>query len=171
VYVVDVAVAALGIVAYLDEKERGSSAGVGVFEPPPPPTAIVAEGRRSGSVLSFVIEHATGGRSSRGSQRTGGGKSGFGRVRSVRVGKKKKRSRGSGGEQYEMEDLESQNSSLGKAYGEGEEEEEKLPGCLRALVGLVTVTFKCFVWCVTVMLKAVLGCLGLFARCCGLGKL
>jgi hypothetical protein len=68
-------------------------------------------------------------------------------------------------EQFEM-DLESQSSDLGKGS-----EKDKVPGVLRALVGLITVTFKCLVWCATVAFKTLVAILSLLTRCCGMGKL
>ncbi len=67
-------------------------------------------------------------------------------------------------EQFEM-DLESQTSDLGKG------EKDKVPGVLRALVGLVTVTFKCLIWCVSIAFRALMAILSGLTRCCGLGKL
>jgi Flp pilus assembly protein TadB len=68
-------------------------------------------------------------------------------------------------EQFEM-DLESQSSDLGKGA-----EKDKVPGVLRALVGLITVTFKCLVWCATVAFKTLVAILSVLTRCCGMGKL
>ncbi|KAJ4295926.1 hypothetical protein N0V88_004628 [Collariella sp. IMI 366227] len=69
-------------------------------------------------------------------------------------------------EQFEI-DLESQDSDLKK----GRREEDELPWVLRALVGLITGSFKCVVWCITLAFKALLGILSVFTKCCGLGKL
>lgn len=49
VYVMDIAVTALLIIANEDEKERK----IEIFEPPPPPPAVLKEGRRSNSRLSI----------------------------------------------------------------------------------------------------------------------
>lgn len=83
------------------------------------------------------------------------------RKREMKKSKKGKKGRM---EQFEL-DLESQTSDLGKG------EKDKVPGVLRALVGLVTITFKCFVWCATLAFKALMAILSGLARCCGLGKL
>ncbi|SPQ18793.1 42611231-4517-46d5-b055-a48cc4eead91 [Thermothielavioides terrestris] len=124
VYLVDVVVAALVLVAHLDARKSRGQHGAGggggeVFEAPP-----------------------------------GGGES-------KKKGGKGKRA---GMEQFEM-DLESQSSDLGK------EDDEKLPGVLRAAVGLVKITFKCFVWSATLAFKALMAILSGLTRCCGLGKL
>lgn len=67
-------------------------------------------------------------------------------------------------EQFEM-DVESQGSDLGKG------DKDKLPWALRAVVGLLTATFKCFVWCATLAFKTLAAVLSGLTRCCGLGKL
>jgi hypothetical protein len=85
------------------------------------------------------------------------------------MNKKKKGGKRPRMEQFEM-DLESQSSDLGKGKGAAAEK-DKVPGVLRALVGLVTITFRCFVWCATLAFKALLAILSVFTRCCGLGKL
>jgi hypothetical protein len=82
------------------------------------------------------------------------------RKREMKKGKKKKVRM----EQFEL-DLESQTSDLGKG------EKDKVPGVLRVLIGLFTVTFKCFVWCATLAFKALLAILSGLTKCCGLGKL
>ncbi len=79
------------------------------------------------------------------------------RKKEMKKGKKR------GMEQFEM-DLESQ-SSLKK------DDKDKVPGVLRAAVKLVTVTLRCFVWCATLVFKALMAILSGLARCCGLGKL
>ncbi|KAL2154264.1 hypothetical protein VTH82DRAFT_2940 [Thermothelomyces myriococcoides] len=185
VYLVDVAVAALVLVAHLDAKKNGSSsaaavrggpataaaaavAGLEIFEPPP----VVYSGR-NGSI------HSSG---SRGDGHRRSSSWNPKRVMSRASGRRKNEDgdRGSSGgnssrrktrkpaEQFEL-DLESQNSDLGK--GGADADKDKVPGVLRALVGIVTVTFKCFVWCITLSAKMLLGILSLFTRCCGLGKL
>lgn len=163
VYLVDVVVAALAIVAHLDGKGRSNGGGGGgmmvgggggeVFEPPP-----VVFGGPNGSVYSAE------GRSSWSGRRVGSRAS-----RREEKERKKEMKRKKGGkkarmEQFEM-DLESQTSDLGKG------EKDKVPGVLRALVGLVTVTFKCVLWCVTLGFKALMAILSGLAKCCGLGKL
>ncbi|KAL2122800.1 hypothetical protein VTJ04DRAFT_3255 [Mycothermus thermophilus] len=165
VYLVDVAVAALLVVAHLDAAANAAPAGAGVgwvgaavhqagvtevFEPPP-----VVLGGPNGSLYS--------GRSSRQSRR-----------REERERKRKeKRGSGSGSgakrafEQFEI-DLESQTSDL-KAVAR--EKKKELPFVLRMLVSLVTCAFKCLFWCATIAFKALWAILSGLARCCGLGKL
>jgi hypothetical protein len=82
------------------------------------------------------------------------------RKKEMKKGRKKKARM----EQFEI-DLESQTSDLGKG------EKDKVPGALRVLIGLFTVTFKCFVWCATLAFKALLAILSGLTKCCGLGKL
>jgi hypothetical protein len=126
-----------------------------VFEPPP-----VVFGGPNGSVHS-----AAEGRSSWSGLRAGSRASRREEKERKKEMKKRKKSGKKGRmEQFEM-DLESQSSDLGKG------EKDKVPGVLRALVGLVTVTFKCVLWCVTLGFKALMAILSGLARCCGLGKL
>ncbi|KAK4132552.1 hypothetical protein BT67DRAFT_425354 [Trichocladium antarcticum] len=131
VYLVDVAVAALVLVAHGDAGHVVREA----FEPPPVAAGFDAP------------PGACGGGGAGSADRDG----------------KREVTRGRGMEQFEM-DLESQ-SSLKK------DEKDKVPAVLRALVKLVTVMFKCFVWCATMVFKALFGILSGVARCCGLGKL
>jgi hypothetical protein len=175
VYLVDVVVAALVLVAHLDGKKVAGGGGMGgggmmggggavlgggveVFEPPP-----VVFGGPNGSVHSGG--GGEGGRSSWSGRRGGGSRASRRedkeRKKEMKKSKKAKKGRM---EQFEL-DLESQTSDLGKG------EKDKVPGVLRALVGLVTVTFKCLLWCVTLAFKALMAILSGLARCCGLGKL
>ncbi|KAK4128097.1 hypothetical protein N657DRAFT_3478 [Parathielavia appendiculata] len=165
VYLVDVVVAALVIVAHLDGRGK-KAAGMGsigggageVFEPPP-----VVFGGPNGSVYlggGGGDGGGEGGRSSWSGRRAAGSRAS--RREEKNNSKKRKKSRM---EQFEI-DLESQTSDLGKGG-----EKDKLPGVLRLLVGLFTVTFKCFVWCATLAFKALLAILSGLTKCCGLGKL
>ncbi|AEO54069.1 hypothetical protein MYCTH_2296167 [Thermothelomyces thermophilus ATCC 42464] len=178
VYLVDVAVAALVLVAHLDSKKNngsparagnGGGGGLEVFEPPPvvyggPNGSVYSGGgdggRRSSRSARRVVSRASGRREDR-EQGGGEGKERYGR---------KKRRRRRPAEQFEL-DLESQSSDLGKGKGGADLDKDRVPGVLRALVGLVTVTFKCLVWCATLGVKMLVGVLSLFTRCCGLGKL
>ncbi|KAK4141846.1 uncharacterized protein C8A04DRAFT_13750 [Dichotomopilus funicola] len=170
VYLVDAAVAALVMVAHLDGKKHGSAGGGGggislggggaeMFDPPP-----------GGSIYSV------GGAGGNGDGRSKSQSSWRGISRASRRGeeekkkKQKKQSKkdkknGRKMEPFEL-DLESQDSDLGK-----DSEKDKVPGVLRALVKLITVTFKCFVWCATIVFKALIGILSVLTKCCGLGKL
>ncbi|KAL2161397.1 hypothetical protein VTH06DRAFT_7958 [Thermothelomyces fergusii] len=187
VYLVDVAVAALVLVAHLDAKKtagssiRGAGAnaaaaaagGFEVFEPPP-----VVCGGTNGSVYSAGGVDSGRGRSSWDPRRVFSRASGWRKEDEDSKGgrKKKKEEQRKPIEQFDL-DLESQGSELGKGGGSGgggadaDADKDKVPGVLRALVGLVTVTFKCLVWCATLGVKMLLGVLSLFTKCCGLGKL
>ncbi|KXX82931.1 hypothetical protein MMYC01_200640 [Madurella mycetomatis] len=170
VYLVDVAVAALVLVAHSDEAFVG---GVEVFEPPP-----VAFAGPNGAVLGGGAAGEDGGRTSRGSRRLVGAVAAVAGAGSRRESRRedKERRRGKSGasakrrmEQFEI-DLESQSSTFGKASGQ-DKDKDKIPGVARALIGLLTVTFKCFVWCATLAFKALMTILSGLARCCGAGKL
>lgn len=170
VYLVDVAVAALVLVAHSDEAFVG---GVEVFEPPP-----VAFAAPNGAVLGGGAAGEDGGRTSRGSRRLAGAVAAVAGAGSRRESRRedKERRRGKSGasakrrmEQFEI-DLESQSSTFGKASGQ-DKDKDKIPGVARALIGLLTVTFKCFVWCATLAFKALMAILSGLARCCGAGKL
>ncbi|KAK3301048.1 uncharacterized protein B0H64DRAFT_29654 [Chaetomium fimeti] len=165
VYLVDVVVAALVIVAHLDGGLNGGGGGE-VFEPPP-----VVFGGPNGSVYSAAgvgVGAGEGGRSSSWSERRGVSRASKReekeRKKQLKKQQKKKGKKGPM-EQFEL-DLESQSSDLGKGA-----EKDKVPGVLRALVGLVTITFKCLVWCATVAFKTLVAILSVLTRCCGLGKL
>ncbi|KAK3310467.1 uncharacterized protein B0T15DRAFT_39140 [Chaetomium strumarium] len=163
VYLVDVVVAALVLVAHGDVRARSIGGGGGgggggvaeVFEPPP-----VVFGGPNGSVYSARAGggEGSGGRGSRSWSRLSSRRDDRKRKKSVKKGKKARM------EQFEM-DLESQSSDLKKG------DNDRLPGVLRVLVGLITVTFKCFVWCATVAFKTLMAILSGLTKCCGLGKL
>ncbi|KAL2257403.1 hypothetical protein VTK26DRAFT_218 [Humicola hyalothermophila] len=182
VYLVDVAVTALLLVAHTDE---AFAARVGeVFEPPPTAAAAMPGGggggaARNGSAASLNNGAGGDGGSSRGSikhwaaraagvgsrqSRGGGGTKKEEREKKKKKKKKKGKNNNRPMEQFEM-DLESQASDLKT------EEKDKIPGLLRAAIGLFTITFKCLVWCVTLGFKAVMAILSGLTRCCGLGKL
>lgn len=142
VYLVDVAVAALVLIAHGD----GEFSRVEVFEPPP----SIGSGRNSRQ------EGGRASRLSRLSSRIGTGES-----------KKKEKAGKSRLEEFEL-DLESQVSDLKK---HSSREREGMPGCARALISVLKVAFKCFVWCATVAFKALAGLISLLARCVGVKKL
>ncbi|KAK2597014.1 hypothetical protein N8I77_012888 [Diaporthe amygdali] len=137
VYLADVAVAALMLVAHAD----GEFSRVEVFEPPP-------------SLRSESRQQQDGGvsRISRMSPRINSGD------------KKDKKSGKTRMEEFEL-DLESQTSDLKKHSKRRSKDEDKMPGCARAVISLLGVIFKCFIWCATVLFKALTGCISLFARC------
>lgn len=147
VYLADVAIAALVLVAHKDDRY----ARVEVFEPPPmlgsssaADGAVDGVGKRgSGSVRSSW-------RDSRRNERL-----------------KKKRPKPSGGtkkgrmEEFEI-DIESQNSGIGKS---DVKDKEKLPGPVRGLVKILTLTFKCLIWIITIGFKALAALVAAVARC------
>lgn len=172
-YILDVAVAALLLVAHLDE-QRGGSGGAGgavggiveQFAPPPmemlqPPLpahlredgGVGGEERASmGSRISGFLHGGGGGGGS-------GGKHNNGDDAKAKDKKKKnkKRRRGKPTDEFEM-DLESQSSnSLGsKFYGSSKERdgETKLPGTTRTVIKLLSISFKCVIWALTLVFKA-----------------
>ncbi|CAP69483.1 uncharacterized protein PODANS_1_11450 [Podospora anserina S mat+] len=162
VYLVDVVVAALVLVAHGDDQY---TAGVEVFEPPP-----VVFGGGNGSVISGDR------RSSRSSRRAGGDSRASmrreekQRKKEAKKAEKRSKSRSSKKrmEQFEI-DLESQDSEYGKRSVK--EKEEKLPAVLRALVWLIKIFFKCLIGSLALVFKCLGGIINGLARCCGLGKL
>ncbi|KAK0753906.1 hypothetical protein B0T18DRAFT_24850 [Schizothecium vesticola] len=123
VYLVDVVVAALVLVAHADEEWRE----VETFEPPP-------------SVLNGV----EGGGAKRGSRRSSRAS------KREAAGERKVTSRL---EQFEM-DIESQTSELKKG---GRREKDKVPGVARGIIAVITVLFKCVIWCFTLVFRALTG--------------
>ncbi|KAM0329349.1 hypothetical protein ACHAQA_004655 [Verticillium albo-atrum] len=129
-FIVDVAVAALLLVAAGDER----TAHVETFEPPPlPPSLDTASGEGRSSRL--------GGR--------GGKKSG---KRAMEV--------------FEM-DVESQDGGFAKFEQAAKETRRKLPWPLRAAFKVLAGLFKCFVWCLTMIFKALAAIVVGLARCVG----
>lgn len=131
VYLVDVAVAALVLVAHAD----GEFSRVEVFEPPP------------GSGRNSRQEGRSSSRLSRLSSRMGTGEK-------KKVGKSRM-------EEFEI-DLESQASDLKKHTSK---RKEGTRGCAGLIISVLGGLFKCFVWCATILFKALTGCIGLLARC------
>lgn len=152
VYLADVAVAALVLVAHAD----GQFNRVEVFEPPPPPPGS-GGGDEDGRQRSSS-------RMSRLSARIGtGGSDGGNSKKAAAVGKKSSRTRL---EEFEL-DLESQTSDYLKksASSSRKEKDGKTPGCARAVISVLGVTFRCFIWCATIAFKALTTLIGLVARC------
>lgn len=151
VYLADVAVAALVLVAHAD----GEFNRVEVFEPPPPPPEPTKQQQtRSSSRMSRL------------SARIGTGESGGS---DKKKNKKNKKGDGSKGrtrlEEFEL-DLESQTSDyLKKSASSSKKSKDGTPGCARAVISVLRVTFKCFIWCATVAFKALTALIGLVARC------
>jgi hypothetical protein len=143
VYLVDVAVAALMLVAHAD----GVFSRVEVFDPPPPPASLRSESRQGQGQ-----QDGKGSRLSRMSPRVNSGD------------KKEKKNGRTRMEEVEL-DLESQTSDLKKSSKRRSKDEDKMPGCARLVISLLSAIFKCFIWCATVLFKALTGCISLFARC------
>ncbi|KAI2630268.1 hypothetical protein GGS26DRAFT_103919 [Hypomontagnella submonticulosa] len=137
-YIMDVAAAALLLVAHIDEKN------VLVEQFAPPPVAHLRKSssnsdfRRSSSRLSTKI---LGG--------VGGGE------------KKKKRGRL---EELEL-DLESQASSLGGKLNIKDKDTEKLPGTARTVIKLLGFGFKCVIWALTLAFKALMALVVGLSKC------
>ncbi|ROW07849.1 hypothetical protein VMCG_03502 [Cytospora schulzeri] len=150
VYLADVAVAALMLVAHADGEFRR----VEVFEPPPSAASVRGEGG-GGNGNGNRLEDRAGGRLSlsRLSGRVGTGDR-----------KEKKAAGRTRMEEFEL-DLESQASDLKKHPRKKDKDGDKMPGCARAIISLISVTFKCIIWCVTILFKALTGCIGLLAKC------
>ncbi|KAM7209379.1 hypothetical protein V8F20_000429 [Naviculisporaceae sp. PSN 640] len=147
VYLIDVAVTALLLVAHSDDQ----CSFVEAFEPPP------VIGNVAGSVTSKRDRRSS--RSSRMSRSS--------RRDSKREEKERQRAESrrpaakNRMEQFEI-DIESQTSELGKMYGKGSDK-EKSPGLVRGLITLLTLVFKCIIWCMTLAFKALtalIKCLG-----------
>ncbi|KAK4454793.1 hypothetical protein QBC34DRAFT_141090 [Podospora aff. communis PSN243] len=142
VYIVDVAIAALILVAHADEQFPT----VEVFEPPP------VFGGPGGS-LSPSKRSSRSSRMSRASRRESKREE---KQRQKEIAeshkKKSKKEPKTRLEQFEM-DLESQTSDLKKGSGE----KEKVPGVARGLIAVLTVIFKCVIWCFTLVFKALTG--------------
>jgi len=144
VYLVDVVVSALLLVAHADD----SFPQVEVFEPPPVFGGV--DGRISGEFSRRDRRSSKGSRMSRASRAS--------RRESKREEKEAKKAASrskskSRLEQFEM-DIESQTSELKKG---SDKDKEKMPGLARGVVALLTVTFKCLIWCFALVFKALRG--------------
>ncbi|ROV99253.1 hypothetical protein VSDG_04035 [Cytospora chrysosperma] len=139
VYLADVAVAALMLVAHADGEFRR----VEVFEPPPSVRGDGGQEKRA-SRISLSLSRL-------------GGRVGTG-------DRKEKKAARTRLEEFEL-DLESQASDLKRDPRKKDKDGDKMPGCARAIISLISVTFKCIIWCMTVLFKALTGCIGLVAKC------
>ncbi|KAB5549832.1 hypothetical protein GE09DRAFT_186320 [Coniochaeta sp. 2T2.1] len=151
VYLVDVAVAALMLVAHKDDQ----FAKVEVFEPPP-----VLRSSPDGSVRSS--RHSISGRFSRQSKRDS--------KREQKREKKMAKKKGGGSRMEEFEvDVESQNSEgwkLDRKEKKGKQKKDKLPFVLRVAKALFKATF----WCVTIGFRALAAVVAGLAKCLGAQK-
>ncbi|KAI1358535.1 hypothetical protein F5Y08DRAFT_112469 [Xylaria arbuscula] len=146
-YVLDVAAAALLLVARLDEK----NVLVEQFAPPP---AVHLRDEQQPARLSF--------------QRMGsalGVKDNNKEKKKSKSGKKRGRF-----EVFEL-DLESQASSLGAKLDVKESDKEKLPGTTRTIIKLLGFAFKCVIWALTLTFKAVMAIIVGLTRCITKDKL
>jgi hypothetical protein len=144
VYLVDVAVAALVLVAHKDSE----GASMEFFEPPP----MIQEGGGNSRRFSRMSKASKTSKVSRREDQR----------RQKTPSRKRTRL-----EEFEL-DIESQTSELNKMEMK---DKDKLPGTARGLIKLLTVTFKCFIWILTIGFKALTGCITLLAKCATSDKL
>lgn len=151
VYLADVAVAALMLVAHKDDRY----AKVEVFEPPP---VLGSSPTGDGGSVS----------GDRGSKR-GSGSSWRDSRREERLKKKRpnpaagRSKQGSRMEEFEM-DIESQNSEMAKPDSK---DKDKLPAPVRGIIKIITWAFKFVVWIITVAFKALAAIVAGLAKCAG----
>ncbi|KAI0109013.1 hypothetical protein GGR51DRAFT_514027 [Nemania sp. FL0031] len=149
-YVLDVAAAALMLVAHIDEKN------VLVEQFAPPPAAHLRDSPSPGSLSNF--------------QRSGS------RLSSKILGSKDKEKEKKGKkkrgrlEAFEL-DLESQASSLGGKLDIKESDREKLPGTTRTIIKLLGFAFKCVIWALTLAFKAAMAIIVGLTKCITKDKL
>ncbi|PSR79824.1 hypothetical protein BD289DRAFT_455665 [Coniella lustricola] len=79
----------------------------------------------------------------------------------IGTGGEKKRVGKSPLEAFEL-DLESQMSDLKK---HSSKDKNGTPGCARVIISILGITFKCCIWCATLVFKALTGCIALIAKC------
>jgi hypothetical protein len=130
VYITDVAVTALILVASADEKNQ--PAAVEAFEPPPPPTATLP-------AEPGAVERRD---------------SGFGKI--LHSSRRDPHKNKTPMESFEI-DVESQDDSMGKSNAKLKEGIERLPFVLRAPVKILKALFECFIWILTVLFKCFKG--------------
>ncbi|KAK0730404.1 hypothetical protein B0H67DRAFT_31571 [Lasiosphaeris hirsuta] len=164
VYLVDVVVAALVLVAHSDTLFTQ----VEVFEPPP----VLGGADGSLSPSKRDRRSSKGSRTSRLSRasKRDSRREERDRQKEVAVAEKNKKPAKSRLEQFEM-DLESQASELGKSIDKTrEKEKDKVPGLARGVIAVLTITFKCIIWCFTIAFKTLTAMIGGLARCLGSDK-
>ncbi|KAK7984192.1 hypothetical protein PG989_011594 [Apiospora arundinis] len=149
-YILDVAVAALMLVANLDER---NTAHVEQFEPPPPPPLIKAP---SSAHLRDSLMSRLSGRPS--DENLGGGGANHKKHKKKNSGKKGRHRF----EEFEL-DLESQASSLGKQLEV--RERDKMPGCTRTVIKLISFAFKCVIWTLTMIFKTLVAIISGLSKC------
>ncbi|KAK8075177.1 hypothetical protein PG997_009840 [Apiospora hydei] len=145
-YILDVAVCALMLVANLDER---NTTHVEHFEPPPPLIKAPSSAHLRDSLMSRL--------SGRPSNENLGG--------SIHS-KKNKKKKGKAGrhrfEEFEL-DLESQASSLGKQLEV--RDRDKLPGCTRTVIKIVSFAFKCVIWTLTMIFRTLVAIISGLSKC------
>ncbi len=151
VYLADVAIAALLLVAHADDK----FAKLEVFEPPP----VLGSGSPRGSLL----DRAAGGGSTRASlsSRMSNRRDSQRDASPRRKEKEKRIPKRTRMEQFEI-DVESQTSEIAKVPMKETDGTEGLPGPVRLLIKLLTWTIKCLIWFIKIGFKA----LGGIIKCC-----
>ncbi|KAI3322675.1 hypothetical protein HD806DRAFT_110545 [Xylariaceae sp. AK1471] len=142
-YVLDVAAAALLLVAHIDEKN------VLVEQFAPPPAAHLRDSSGSRPLNEFQRSSSLLGSKILGSTKA--------------KDKKKKKKRGRL-EVLEL-DLESQASSLGGKLDIKESDREKLPGTARTIIKLLGFAFKCIIWALTLTFKAFMAIIVGLTKC------
>ncbi|KAK3336075.1 hypothetical protein B0T19DRAFT_27585 [Cercophora scortea] len=166
VYLVDVVVAALVLVAHADDQFTI----VETFEPPP----LIGEPGGSLSSSRRDKRSSRGSRASRRESKRESKREEKERKRELKISSannKKTKPAKSRMEQFEM-DIESQTSEFGKmADMKGGGDKEKMPGLARGFIFLLTVTFKCMIWCVTLAFKALMAIVSGLGKCLGSNKL
>lgn len=145
-YILDVAVCALLLVANLDER---NTTHFEHFEPPPPPPLVKAPS--SAHLRDSLMSRLSG------------------RPSDENLGANNKKSKKKGGkkgkhrfEEFEL-DLESQSSSLGKQLEV--RDRDKMPGCTRTVIKLVSFAFKCVIWTLTLIFKTLVAIISGLSKC------
>ncbi|KAI1424870.1 hypothetical protein F5Y12DRAFT_415586 [Xylaria sp. FL1777] len=154
-YVLDVAAAALLLVARLDERN------VLVEQFAPPPAAHLRPEQEAPPRSPFQRSGSGGGFSF-----------GFGaKDKDKKSSKKKKKQQKPGRfEVFEL-DLESQASSLGAKLDVKESDRDKLPGTTRTIIKLLGFAFKCVIWALTLAFKAAMAIIVGLTKCITSDKL
>ncbi|KAI0473730.1 hypothetical protein GGR56DRAFT_547120 [Xylariaceae sp. FL0804] len=162
-YVLDVAVAALLLVARLDEP----NVLVEQFAPPPPALLRGSSGGGGGrgSAASFLPPPTEEARRGGGSRLSGmlSGRGSRASKRDEENGKKKNKKRRRISE-LEL-DLESQASSLGGKLDIKDKDRDKLPSTTRTAIKLLGFAFKCVIWALTLVFKAFLAVVVGLTKC------
>lgn len=146
-YILDTAVCALLLVAHLDAQRNPHTGGAAAFEPPPsfPPPAHTRTGHSDGRESRMSLASRLTGTSRR-----------------DKTKKNKRRKQGGRLEELEL-DLESQTSSLGKHLDV--KDKDQLPGTTRTIIKLLSFSFKCVIWALTLAFKALVAVIAGLSKC------